>query len=312
MDEHPIKASTEVALFSPVEGMIAGFLHSLDIRPSSKETYRRALKQFLLWLEARKEMHPSPQTIMEYKNHLRGKGLSSLSISAYIVVVRRFFDWLESSGGYPNIALGVKGAKRAKGFRKDPLTLSQAKELLASIGRSSLLGLRDYALINLLLRTGMRTIEIIRADTADIRQLGGEALFYIQGKGRDEKDEFVVLTPETLRPIYEYLKARGNGKKDAPLFQSQSDRNRGGRLTTRALRYIIKERLRNIGIDSERLTAHSLRHTAITLALQAGATVQEAQAMARHANINTTLIYAHNIDRVKDAPERKIDALLAG
>jgi integrase/recombinase XerC/integrase/recombinase XerD len=49
----------------------------------------------------------------------------------------------------------------------------------------------------------------------------------------------------------------------------------------------------------------------VTLALQAGATVQEAPALARHANINTTLIYAHNIDRVRDAPERKIDVLLS-
>jgi integrase/recombinase XerD len=59
------------------------------------------------------------------------------------------------------------------------------------------------------------------------------------------------------------------------------------------------------------LTAHCLRHTAVTLALQAGATIQEVQAFARHANINTTLIYAHNIDRIRDAPERKIDALLS-
>jgi integrase/recombinase XerC/integrase/recombinase XerD len=144
-----------------------------------------------------------------------------------------------------------------------------------------------------------------------MRQQGGEAKFYIRRKGREEKDEFVVLTSETLKPIHAYLKARGNGKGDAPLFESLSDRNRGGRLSTRTLRNVIKERLRAIGIDSDRLTAHSLRHTAVTLALQAGASVQEAQAMAGHANINTTLIYAHNIDRVRDAPERKIDALLS-
>jgi integrase/recombinase XerC/integrase/recombinase XerD len=91
-----------------------------------------------------------------------------------------------------------------------------------------------------------------------------------------------------------------------------SHRNGGARLTTRTLRRIIKGRLQAIGIDSDRLTAHSLRHTAIILSLKAGATIQEAQALARHANINTTLIYAHNIDRIKQAPERKIDALISG
>ena len=63
-------------------------------------------------------------------------------------------------------------------------------------------------------------------------------------------------------------------------------------------------------LDSSRLTAHSLRHTAVTLALMGGATIQEARLLARHSSINTTLIYAHNINRVAQAPERKIDALL--
>jgi integrase/recombinase XerC/integrase/recombinase XerD len=65
-----------------------------------------------------------------------------------------------------------------------------------------------------------------------------------------------------------------------------------------------------MGIDDSRITAHSLRHTAITLSLLAGATPQEARAMARHADINTTLIYAHNINRIAQAPEKKIDEFL--
>ena len=167
-------------------------------------------------------------------------------------------------------------------------------------------------MLNLLIRTGLRSVEAIRADVEDIRQQGGEALLWIQGKGQDAKDQFVVLTPDSLRPIYEYLQARGTPGQDKPLFASISDRNGGGRLTTRTIRRIAKDRLREIGVDSDRLTAHSLRHTAITLSLEAGATVQEAQALGRHANINTTLIYAHNIDRLKNAPERMIDKLLSG
>jgi integrase/recombinase XerC/integrase/recombinase XerD len=311
MNKLPQKVAREIEAVPQLDAFMASFLEAQDVRDSSKDTYRKGLKQFLLWLKGTGIRAPSRQTVLDYKKGLRERGLSSFTVSAYIVVVRKFFDWLESTRGLPNIARGIKGAKRVRGFRKDPLTLPQVKELLASIERTSVIGQRDYALINLLIRTGLRTIEVIQSNTEDIRQQGGEALFYIRGKGRDEKDEFVVLTPETLKPIHEYLKARGNGKKDAPLFESLSDRNRDGRLTTRTLRNIVKDRLRAIGIENDRLTAHSLRHTAVTLALQAGASVQEAQAMARHANINTTLIYSHNIDRVRDAPERKIDVLLS-
>jgi integrase/recombinase XerC/integrase/recombinase XerD len=308
----PVKVKAELARELPLEELIDNFIQAQDVRPSSRESYRKGLKKFLEWLWAREIVRPTRETILDYKESLKEGGLSSYSISSYIVTVRKFFNWLEATRGLPNIAKGIKGAKRARGFRKDPLTLGQVKELLESIDRAELPGLRDYALINLFVRTGLRTIEAIRANVEDIRQEGGEALLWIQGKGRDDKDEFVLLTGETLKPIYEYLQARGSTKPEAPLFSSMSHRNGGARLTTRTLRRIIKGRLQAIGIDSDRLTAHSLRHTAITMSLKAGATIQEAQALARHANINTTLIYAHNIDRIKQAPERKIDALISG
>jgi integrase/recombinase XerC/integrase/recombinase XerD len=228
-----------------------------------------------------------------------------------MVAVRKFFAYAEGMGYYPNIAKGVKGARQSRAHQKDSLTVSQVEELLESVDCSTLQGKRDFALLNLLVRTGLRTIEVIRANIEDIRQEGGEAVLWIQGKGRDAKDAFVLLTNETLAPIYDYLQARGEAEDGDPLFTSASDRNRGERLSTRTIRRIVKDHLRKIGLNSGRLTAHSLRHTAITLSLKAGATVQEAQAFGRHSNINTTLIYAHNIDRIAQAPERKIDVILA-
>lgn len=312
MSRLPVHIKKEIIREPSLGELITEFIRAQDVRESSRETYRKGLKKFLTWLRAQGITSPDRQTILNYKDGLKESGLSSFSISGYIVVVRKFFSWLEATRGLPNISRGIKGARRTKGFRKDPLTLRQARELLESIDRGELRGLRDYSLINLLTTTGLRTVEAIRADVGDIRQEGGEALLWIQGKGRDEKDEPALLPGETLKPLYEYLAGRGTVKKDAPLFASLSNRNGGERLTTRTLRRIIKERLQAIGIDSDRLTAHSLRHTAITLSLKAGATIQEAQALARHANINTTLIYAHNIDRIKQAPERKVAALLSG
>lgn len=291
--------------------LIRAFIDSQDVRETSKETYRKTLKQFLIWIEGKGITSPTRETILEYKDYLRDRGLSPLSLTAYIVVVRKFFEWTEGMKYYPNIAKGIKGGKRIRGFKKDSLTVDQVRDLLASIEGESLAGKRDFALLNLLIRTGLRTIEVIRADVKDIRQQGGVALLWIQGKGREDKDQFVILTKESLRPLYEYLKARKNKSKKAPLFTSISNRNSGERLTTRTMRGIVKDRLRKIGIESDRLTAHSLRHTAITLSLKAGATIQEAQALGRHTNINTTLIYAHNIDRIKNAPEKKIDKILA-
>jgi len=120
--------------------------------------------------------------------------------------------------------------------------------------------------------------------------------------------------PEVAAAIREYLMFRDNGKtvgnsEDRPLFESSSDRNTGQRIT-RSLRRIIKGRMRAAGFDSERLTAHSLRHTAITQALLAGSPLQEVQQFARHNSINTTQIYAHNLDRLQSSCEANIVSVI--
>lgn len=311
MDMLPVSQQDGLELRQGLQDLIDAFLISQDIGEGSRRTYGRNLKSFTSWIQENGQGEPGRQTILQYKKALEGQGLSPYTINGYMVTVRRFYAWAETEGFYRDITRGIKGVKRAKGFKKDPLTVRQIKDLLASIDRDSLEGKRDYALLNLLIRTGLRTIEVARADYGDIRQQGGEAVLWIQGKGRTSKDEFVLLTPETLNPINTYLNARGRVKDNEPLFASLSDRNQGGRLTTRSISRIAKQHLVDIGLDNGRLTAHSLRHTAITLSLLGGATIQEAQTLARHADINTTLIYSHNINRLAQAPERKIDALLA-
>lgn len=287
------------------------FLESLDIKQSSKSTYKRELKGFLVWFKNQNQKNLDRQDLLHYKEFLQNdKSLSSLTISGYLTVVRKFFQWLESVKIYPNIATGIKGPKRRKGFRKDCLTVEQTKILLNSIDRSTLTGKRDFAMLNLMIRTGLRGIEILRANREDISRQSGETVLFIHGKGRDDKDEIVLLTQSTIDPINQYLIARKNVKNRDPIFASHCTKNWGKRLTTRSISRIVKNRLKDINLDDPRLTAHSLRHTAITLSLLAGATTQEVRAMARHSDVNTTLIYAHNINRIKQAPEKKIDAFL--
>lgn len=289
--------------------LIKRYLDSLDVKPRSKETYRKALKHFTDWLSSKGTPSVVRETILQYKNELSGR-YTACTVSGYMTAVRCFYTYLEAEKITPNVAAGVKGAKSRQGFRKGSLTAEQAMKVLREIDTTHLEGKRDFALINLLTRTGLRTVEAERANIEDIRNEAGETLLYVQGKGRDEKDAFVLLTEDTLNPIRDYLKARGRAQESEPLFISFSDRNRGERLTTRSISRIAKEALIRAGYDDSKLTAHSFRHTAITLSLQGGATIQEAQALARHSSINTTMIYSHNLNRIGRAPERKIDAML--
>ena len=110
----------------------------------------------------------------------------------------------------------------------------------------------------------------------------------------------------------DYLETRGTLDPSAPLFASEGNRSRGQRLTEPSISRIIKARLKAAGFDSHRISAHSLRHTSVTVLLESGATIQEAQHHARHASPDTTGIYAHNIDQRKEQPEQRIYDFLFG
>ncbi len=289
-----------------MDALTRRFLDAQDIKASSKETYRKGLRCFAQWIDREKIQNPAREDILAYKRYLGERAMSSLTTSSYMVAVRRFFEWCESIQLYPNIARNIKGAKKSMQFRKEPLTIAQVRELLGCVECSSVRGKRDFALINLLLRTGLRCHELVNIDIEDIRQQSGEALLYIHGKGRDSKDEFVLLTQEALKPLYIYLGTRVEPKGREPLFSSLSTRNRNQRLTTRSVRRIVKAYLKTIGINSGRITAHSLRHTFATVALMNGAPILQVKEAMRHKSIETTTIYAHAVDRISNGAERYV------
>lgn len=292
-----------------LEDLLNSFINSLDAKPTTTNTYKKALQQFIKWLLDNGIYEIGREDLTAYKRFLMAN-YAAATVSSYITALKTFYKWLEAERITPNIAATLKGAKTAKGFKKDTLTPEQAKRILNNISRETIDGLRDYALFNLLLRSGLRTIEAQRANIGDIQQTAGQTILYIQGKGRDSKDDFIILTPATLEPIREYINARKEKNGEAALFVSHSRRNGGERLSIRSHSRIIKNAMRAAGIDSERLTAHSLRHSAITYSLLAGATLQEAKELARHTSILTTTIYAHNINRLAAKTENKIDMFL--
>lgn len=299
--------------YAPVDEEIIGkWMASLDLASSTKETYLSGFKAFC-WFVRSTSLDFDELTrddVKSFKEYLvNEKKLKPATVSSYLASVRSFYAYSEDNG-IENIAHRVKGVTDSRSFKKEPLTPDQAQRLLASIDRSTEKGMRDFAILNLMLRTGLRDIEIVRANCKDIQTKAGVDVLYVQGKGRASKDSFVVLTPKALSPITTYLEKRGNVNELDPLFASVSSRNAGERLTVRSISRIAKSALRAIGIDDERYTAHSLRHTAITFSLLGGATERDAQQMARHANITTTMLYSHDIDRIKHAAEREIDNVL--
>lgn len=286
------------------------FIEFIDAKPRTIETYKKAIKQFFIYMQENGISSPCRQDIINYRDMLALERKPS-TVQTYLTAVKLFFKWLEQEGIYKNITVNVKGVKITKGHKKDYLTTNQSKNLLQTIDRTTVKGKRDYAMVLLMLTAGLRTIEVSRADIKDMQPKGDNMVLYIQGKGKDEKSDYVKIAPQVEKAIREYLQARKPISKDEALFVSTSN-NKSSRLTTRSIRGAVKEHLTAAGYESDRLTAHSLRHTAGTLNILNGGTLDETQQLLRHSNINTTMIYLHNLERDKNNSENRIADAIFG
>ena len=303
-----IATVNQIQQFDSLLNRYVGFL---DVSPASVRSYISGVKRFLNYLSENGISQPTRDTVISFKRSLSEKysaNTGALTLSA----LRRFFSWLESEGLYTDITRGVKSPRIDKGHKKDAFSAVQLRGILSGMNRTTLKGKRDYAIFTLVAATGLRTCEVIRANVEDLRSVNGETVLYVQGKGRSSKSDFVKATPKVEEAIRDYLTTRGHVSGDAPLFASTANRNSGGRLTTRSISGICKSAMIDAGFNTKRLTAHSLRHSAITLALMAGVSLQEVSQFARHSNISVTMIYAHDVERLKSRCESAISTAIFG
>lgn len=287
--------------------LIAEYVQQIDGSPATIRTYKACVNRFCAWL-AERELTADYETIVIYKRHL-GESMRAKAVNTHLAAIKDLFRFLERKG-IKNEARNVKKEKIAGGFVRDPLTAEQVRQILESIDRSTQNGAREYALFKLLVQTGLRECEAVRADLDDIQTKGNRTVLYIQGKGESEKNNYVVLYPSVMEALQHYFKMRG-AKPGEPLFISTSNHNRGERITTRTVQRIVKSLYERNGIISRNITTHSTRHTAVTLSILNGADIQQAQAMARHKNINTTMLYYHSINRLEDNAEARLEQLFS-
>lgn len=292
--------------------VISSFIDFLDVSALTVKAYRAGISQLLIYLRNEGITTPKRENILDFKKYLIDSGRKPSTVALYLSAVRRFFAWCEAEGLYPNITAGIKSPKQERGHKRDAFSADELREIITSIPRQTVEDKRNFALFTLITACGLRTCEIARANVGDIHRIAGVLVLSVQGKGRASKDAFVKLTPTVEKAITEYLSARGAVAENEPLFVSCSRRNFGRRLTTRTISQVCKNAMKAAGFDSRRLTAHSLRHSAVTLALMAGMSLQETQAFARHANIATTTIYAHDVNRLKSLCEAAITSAIFG
>lgn len=274
----------------------------------TRSAYARAVRDFFLWAEARQITALAdvrPIVVAAYIEDA-GRRLSKPTVKQHLAAIRMLFDWLVTGQIVPvNPAAAVRGPRYSIRRGKTPvLSAEEMRTLLDSIDTTTLIGLRDRALIALMAYTFARVGAAISLEVQDyyVQQRRG----WVRLSEKNGKLNQVPCHHRLEQFIEEWLAASGlRSQPRAPLFPSL----RHGRLSTRPLaqanvHLMIQGRARAAGIAT-RISCHSFRATGITTYLKNGGKLEIAQQMAAHESPRTTSLYdRRNDDLSLDEIER--------
>lgn len=308
--------------------LLEGFVQHLTTKnphASTGQTYGKRLRFFLAWLRHRTQDGPRQLDRLEfdaYRQYLDQRFRSPLAKNGYLVAVRQFTKFI--AGYFPgtiNQAEFVKGWSGSRDHTRRHLPVDDAKALLHALqtdGRKTeIQRRRNVALGYLMLKTGLRQIEISRAQIEYLQEdvPGKTWRLWVQGKGRTSADDYVRLVPDVYEKIQSYLTLRMPGLNGrAPLFTTTACYDRAGNvlspegrpLSTRAINRIITEGLLLAGAKKPGIVAHSLRHSTPTYALLNKANPIQVQRMMRHKHYATTEVYVKDVQRMIDGAEDSV------
>lgn len=293
------------------KSIVEDWIQYCDVQPCTQKTYDKAVQSFAGYLRDNAIKAPTREDVISYRDSLLADGYKVSSVRLYLTITKKFFRWLASKGLYLNVADGVKlPATTTEEHAHDALTLEEARQTLSFFAGKSEKELRDKAIMALMLNSGLRSVEVVRLDLGDLEKRKGLWFIRIHGKARAGKVDDVQISEPVKAMIDEYLSVRPRGKKGTPMFISTARRNLGARLQTQTVSRLAKETFKQIGIDSERVTCHSCRATAVTLMLQAGVPIREVQRVVRHRSASTTEIYANDLDKFNNRGVATLSKLL--
>ena len=243
-----------------------------------------------LALEVRAEiLSVTAATIREFLVVLHNKNYSRATTARKLATLRSFYKFLVRRGYLQSSPVAVirtpKQEKRLPKF----LEADQIEALFKAPDQSTLLGLRDFAMLEVMYSTGVRVSELVGLDVTDVDF--DEAVCHVRGKGRRER-----LSPvgqRALQAIKNYLDKRqqprpGQDSDEQALFVNKS----GQRLSTRSVRRKLDKYLAQANLDPS-ISPHTLRHTFATHMLNQGADLRSVQELLGHRSLSTTQVYTH-------------------
>lgn len=272
------------------EAMVHTYLTYLDavsgVTPHTLKAYRIDLTQFVASLP--KEVDVDSKVIRHYIAGLGEKGLSPRSVSRKLSVIRSFFRFLEREGQITdNPAKRVLAPRFRRGLPRVLTVKEMGQFIEAAMRVQGPLGIRNWALLELLYGAGLRSQEAVDLNVANLDLASG----FVRAMGKGKKERIVPFGQFCKRALQEYL------ERSRPTLCSRSQKAlfvnaRGGRLSTRSVRRIVKATLVKSALHRN-ISPHWLRHSYATHLLMGGADLRAVQELLGHESLRTTQVYTY-------------------
>ena len=279
--------------------------------PRTRRAYQNDLEDFcsFVGLTGAEEFRAVTRAhVLAWRAQLESRGLAGATIRRKLAALASLFDHLLENnaiaGGNP--VHGVKRPRIETNEGKTPaLGDDQAKMLLTAPDDSTLKGMRDRAILAVLLYHGLRREEAAQLMTGDMQDRRG--IKHLQVRGKGGKTRYLPLHPVAAERIHEYLERDTQREPgNCPLFRSIRGRTAGGAVTGNGIYKVVAHWAQAAGIDVDGLGVHGLRATAATNALEQDADIAKVQVWLGHANISTTRLYDRRGQRPEDSPTYKV------
>ncbi len=280
--------------------------------PDTRSNYDRDLRQFLAFAgippeEPEKLLTVRPLHVSTWRDHLTAIGLTNSSVRRKMTVLRSLFSYLQSYGyvgANPAHSDFVASPAVPRDGKTVALSPVDCRRLLDAPAETTLLGIRDRALLAIFAYTGCRVGELVRLKVGSFKSNGVHKVLEVYGKGGKERP--VPLHKEAEERLVAWLESASlREDHSGPLFRPVvSGRGKGKEkfasraITRRAVQLLVKGYMRQLGLDPS-ASVHSLRVTALTTARERGCDIIDLQDFAGHADLpRTTLTYIRSRDRL--------------
>jgi len=301
-----------------LEPLIQQYLVEKDITQGTYDLFKIILDQYVNYLREYNIDFPNTSDVIAFLEWKKSEGCSLRWTNHQIGTLKNFYRYLclnQQRLGLPEVyAFDIMQTIQREILDhnefKPTLSTEQAKQLLlyCKERRQTRSQYRDYAIVYLMLTTGVRSIEIRRAKRKDLKRVKRQLVLYIQGKGKTASDTYVKIPEGLEQAINDYLSLR---KDNNPfLFIGHSRHQTTPYLSRSFVIKMFKQLMIDAGLEETQVTAHGLRHTAATMNLLRGDSLESTRQLLRHTTLTTTMIYAHHVGQMKDEPENEIERLI--